>query len=50
MSGSPARAQQTIREALGQGSRSSAIHIEEDNLGALDTLGSAETAGGSCEE
>ena len=36
----PARAQQTIREALAKGA-DRAIHIEEDNLGALDTLGSA---------
>src|SRR5258706_12040868 len=36
----PARAQQTIREALAKGA-DRAIHIEEDNVGALDTLGSA---------
>jgi electron transfer flavoprotein beta subunit len=36
----PARAQQSIREALAKGA-DRAIHIEEENLGALDTLGSA---------
>jgi electron transfer flavoprotein beta subunit len=36
----PARAQQTIREALAKGA-DRAIHVEEDNLAALDTLGSA---------
>src|SRR5579872_5761111 len=36
----PARAQQTIREALAKGA-DRAIHIEEENLKALDTLGSA---------
>jgi electron transfer flavoprotein beta subunit len=36
----PARAQQTIREALAKGA-DRAIHIEEENLAALDSLGSA---------
>jgi electron transfer flavoprotein beta subunit len=36
----PARAQQTIREALAKGA-DRAIHIEEEDLGALDTLASA---------
>jgi len=36
----PARAQQTIREALAKGA-DRAIHIEEENLASLDTLGSA---------
>lgn len=36
----PARAAQTIREALAKGA-DRAIHIEEENLGALDTLGVA---------
>ena len=36
----PARAAQTIREALAKGA-DRAIHIEEDNLAALDTLGVA---------
>ena len=36
----PARAQQTIREALAKGA-DRAIHIEEDNLQAFDTLGVA---------
>ena len=36
----PARASQTIREALAKGA-DRAIHIEEENLGALDTLGVA---------
>ncbi len=36
----PARAQQTIREALAKGA-DRAIHIEEENLAALDTLGAA---------
>src|ERR1700752_206366 len=36
----PARAQQTIREALAKGA-DRAIHIEEENLAALDTPGSA---------
>jgi electron transfer flavoprotein beta subunit len=37
----PARAAQTIREALAKGA-DRAIHIEEENLGALDTLGVAQ--------
>ncbi|MCS7025001.1 MAG: electron transfer flavoprotein subunit beta/FixA family protein [Bryobacteraceae bacterium] len=37
----PARAQQTIREALAKGA-DRAIHIEEENLAALDTLGVAQ--------
>src|SRR5258706_3178688 len=36
----PARAAQTIREALAKGA-DRAIHIEEENLSALDTLGVA---------
>jgi electron transfer flavoprotein beta subunit len=36
----PARAQQTIREALAKGA-DRAIHIESENLGAYDTLGIA---------
>jgi electron transfer flavoprotein beta subunit len=36
----PGRAQQTIREALAKGA-DRAIHIEEENLAALDTLGAA---------
>src|SRR6266481_2161352 len=36
----PARAAQTIREALAKGA-DRAIHIEEENLAALDTLGVA---------
>ena len=36
----PARASQTIREALAKGA-DRAIHIEEENLSALDTLGVA---------
>jgi electron transfer flavoprotein beta subunit len=36
----PARAQQTIREALAKGA-DRAIHIEEENLATLDTLGAA---------
>ena len=36
----PARASQTIREALAKGA-DRAIHIEEENLAALDTLGIA---------
>lgn len=36
----PARAQQTIREALAKGA-DRAVHIEEENLAALDTLGAA---------
>ncbi len=36
----PARAQQSIREALAKGA-DRAIHIEEENLAGLDTLGSA---------
>ncbi|MBI4906205.1 MAG: electron transfer flavoprotein subunit beta/FixA family protein [Acidobacteria bacterium] len=37
----PARAGQTIREALAKGA-DRAIHIEEENLGGLDTLGMAQ--------
>lgn len=37
----PARAAQTIREALAKGA-DRAIHIEEENLGGLDTLGMAQ--------
>jgi electron transfer flavoprotein beta subunit len=38
--GGPARVSQTIREALAKGA-DRAIHIEEDNLAAFDTLGVA---------
>lgn len=37
----PARAQQTIREALAKGA-DRALHLEEENLTALDTLGMAQ--------
>jgi electron transfer flavoprotein beta subunit len=37
----PARASQTIREALAKGAER-AIHIEEENLQSLDTLGTAQ--------
>jgi electron transfer flavoprotein beta subunit len=40
MCAGPARAQQTIREALAKGA-DRAIHIEAENLGAFDTLGIA---------
>jgi len=40
MCAGPARAQQTIREALAKGA-DRAIHIEVENLGAFDTLGIA---------
>jgi electron transfer flavoprotein beta subunit len=40
MCAGPARAQQTIREALAKGA-DRAIHIEAESLGALDTLGIA---------
>ncbi len=40
LSAGPARASQTIREALAKGA-DRAIHIEEDNLGAFDPLGAA---------
>lgn len=36
----PARASQTIREALAKGA-DRALHVEEENLGSLDTLGIA---------
>jgi len=36
----PARAQQTIREALAKGA-DRAVHVEEENLGAFDSLGVA---------
>src|SRR6516225_2868140 len=42
----PARAAQTIREALAKGA-DRAIHIEEENLTALDTLGVANLLAGA---
>jgi electron transfer flavoprotein beta subunit len=42
----PARAAQTIREALAKGA-DRAIHIEEENLNALDTLGVAKMLAGA---
>jgi len=42
----PARAAQTIREALAKGA-DRAIHIEEENLDALDTLGVAKLLAGA---
>jgi electron transfer flavoprotein beta subunit len=42
----PARAAQTIREALAKGA-DRAIHIEDENLGALDTLGLAKLLAGA---
>ncbi len=42
----PARAAQTIREALAKGA-DRAIHIEEENLNALDTLGVAKLLAGA---
>jgi electron transfer flavoprotein beta subunit len=42
----PARAGQTIREALAKGA-DRAIHIEEENLNTLDTLGVAKLLGGA---
>jgi electron transfer flavoprotein beta subunit len=42
----PARAAQTIREALAKGA-DRAIHIEEDNLNTLDTLGVAKLLAGA---
>src|SRR6202140_5960813 len=42
----PARAGQTIREALAKGA-DRAIHIEEENLNALDTLGVAKLLAGA---
>jgi electron transfer flavoprotein beta subunit len=42
----PARAQQTIREALAKGA-DRAIHIEVENLGAFDTLGIARLLAGA---
>src|SRR5271163_2765510 len=42
----PARASQTIREALAKGA-DRAIHIEEENLTALDTLGVAHLLAGA---
>ncbi len=44
----PARAGQTIREALAKGA-DRALHVEEDNLGALDTLGVARLLAGAAE-
>ena len=45
----PARAQQTIREALAKGA-DRAIHIEEENLAGLGYFGRREIAGGRGEE
>src|ERR1700686_1761286 len=42
----PARAGQTIREALAKGA-DRAIHIEEENLNTLDTLGVAKLLAGA---
>src|SRR5437899_134484 len=42
----PARAAQTIREALAKGA-DRAIHIEEENLATLDTLGVAKVLAGA---
>src|ERR1700739_3452148 len=42
----PARASQAIREALAKGG-DRAIHIEEDSLNALDTLGLAKLLAGA---
>src|SRR5271169_1506754 len=42
----PARASQAIREALAKGA-DRAIHIEEENLGAMDTLGVAALLAGA---
>src|ERR1700680_5099570 len=42
----PARAAQTIREALAKGA-DRAIHIEEENLNTLDTLGVARLLAGA---
>ena len=42
----PARAAQTIREALAKGA-DRAIHIEEENLNTLDTLGVAKLLAGA---
>src|SRR6202045_3337386 len=42
----PARARQTIREALAKGA-DRAIHIEEENLTTLDTLGVAKLLAGA---
>src|SRR5580698_7949963 len=42
----PARAAQTIREALAKGA-DRAIHIEEENLNTLDTLGAASLLAGA---
>lgn len=45
----PARAQQTIREALAKGA-DRAIHIEEENLGTFDTLGVARLLAGAARD
>jgi electron transfer flavoprotein beta subunit len=45
----PARAAQTIREALAKGA-DRAIHIEEENLAALDTLGVAKLLAGAAKQ
>jgi electron transfer flavoprotein beta subunit len=45
----PARAAQTIREALAKGA-DRAIHIEEENLGALDVLGVAKLLAGAVKD
>src|SRR5438128_4692115 len=42
----PARAQQTIREALAKGA-DRALHIEADDLNTLDTLGVAKLLAGA---
>src|ERR1051326_4612215 len=45
----PARAQQTIREALAKGA-DRAIHIEEEDLGTFDTLGVARLLAGAARD
>src|SRR4029077_4553185 len=42
----PARAQQTIREALAKGAARS-VHVEEENLAAFDSLGLARLLAGA---
>src|SRR5437016_11668779 len=44
----PARASQTIREALAKGA-DRALHIEEENLSSFDTLGIAQLLAKACE-
>ena len=49
LSAGPARVGTTIREALAKGA-DRAIHIEEDNLNALDTLGVAKALAGAVKD